>query len=74
MCLTPPTSPPPRSPDGHITAWLLMGKPDLGMTINGCLAGLVAITAPCAFVTLPASILIGGIGGVLVVFAVLFFR
>jgi Amt family ammonium transporter len=56
-----------------ITAWLLLGKPDLGMTINGCLAGLVAITAPCAYVTFPASILIGGIGGVLVVFAVLFF-
>jgi Amt family ammonium transporter len=56
-----------------ITAWLLLGKPDLGMTINGCLAGLVAITAPCAYVTFPAALLIGGIGGVLVVFAVLFF-
>jgi Amt family ammonium transporter len=44
-----------------ITAWLLMGKPDLGMTINGCLAGFVAITAPCAFVTLPAALVIGGI-------------
>jgi len=38
------------------TAWILLGKPDLGMTINGCLAGLVAITAPCAFVTIPVSI------------------
>jgi ammonium transporter, Amt family len=56
-----------------VTAWILMGKPDLGMTINGCLAGLVAITAPCAYVTLPASILIGGLAGVLVVFAVVFF-
>ncbi len=56
-----------------ITAWVVLGKPDLGMTINGCLAGLVAITAPCAFVTLPMSILIGGIGGVLVVFAVIMF-
>ncbi|MBK9429051.1 MAG: ammonium transporter [Elusimicrobia bacterium] len=56
-----------------ITAWMLMGKPDLGMTINGCLAGLVAITAPCAFVTFPAALLIGGIAGVLVVFAVMFF-
>jgi len=55
------------------TAWLRLGKPDLGMTINGCLAGLVAITAPCAFVTLPVALLIGGIAGVLVVFAVLFF-
>lgn len=56
-----------------ITAWLVLGKPDIGMTINGCLAGLVAITAPCAFVTLPMSLVIGGIGGVIVVFAVLFF-
>jgi Amt family ammonium transporter len=54
------------------TAWIVLGKPDLGMTINGCLAGLVSITAPCAFVTFPASILIGGIGGILVVFAVIF--
>ena len=27
-------------------AWMMLGKPDLGMTLNGCLAGLVAITAP----------------------------
>ncbi len=56
-----------------LTAWIVMGKPDLGMTINGCLAGLVAITAPCAFVTLPASVIIGGLAGVLVVFAVILF-
>jgi Amt family ammonium transporter len=55
------------------TAWLVLGKPDLGMTINGCLAGLVAITAPCAFVGLGSSLIIGGAAGVLVVFAVLFF-
>jgi Amt family ammonium transporter len=55
------------------TAWILMGKPDLGMTINGCLAGFVAITAPCAFVTLQASVIIGALSGVLVVFAVIFF-
>ncbi len=54
-------------------AWLLLGKPDLGMTLNGCLAGLVAITAPCAFVTAGASILIGAIGGAIVVLAVMFF-
>jgi Amt family ammonium transporter len=56
-----------------LTAWWLLGKPDLSMILNGCLAGLVAITAPCAFVTIPSGALIGLIGGVLVVFAVLFF-
>ena len=38
-----------------IIAWLLLGKPDLAMTLNGCLAGLVAITAPCAFVINPRA-------------------
>ena len=42
------------------------------MSINGLLAGLVAITAPCAFVTAPAAVLIGSIAGVLVVWAALF--
>jgi ammonium transporter, Amt family len=56
-----------------LTCWLLLGKPDLGMTLNGCLAGLVAITAPCAFVTVPASMVIGAIAGVLVVLAVIGF-
>jgi Amt family ammonium transporter len=54
-------------------AWLVLGKPDLGMTINGCLAGLVAITAPCAYVSVNSSLIIGGAAGVIVVFAVLFF-
>jgi Amt family ammonium transporter len=56
-----------------LTSWLLMGKPDLGMTLNGCLAGLVAITAPCAFVGVGSSIVIGLIAGVLVVVAVMMF-
>jgi Amt family ammonium transporter len=56
-----------------IASWLLMGKPDLGMTLNGCLAGLVAITAPCAFVGVGTSLLIGAIAGVLVVLAVMMF-
>jgi Amt family ammonium transporter len=56
-----------------LTAWLLLKKPDLSMILNGCLAGLVAITAPCAFVTVNASIIIGAIAGVLVVLSVLFF-
>ena len=56
-----------------ILSWILLGKPDLGMTINGCLAGLVAITAPCAFVTVGASIVIGLIAGILVVLSVIGF-
>ncbi|GAK49269.1 ammonium transporter [Candidatus Moduliflexus flocculans] len=56
-----------------ITAWLVLGKPDLSMIVNGSLAGLVAITAPCAFVSVGSSFIIGVIAGVLVVFAVLFF-
>lgn len=56
-----------------VMAWLLLGKPDLSMILNGCLAGLVAITAPCAFVSVPISIVIGLIAGTLVVLAVLFF-
>jgi Amt family ammonium transporter len=54
-------------------AWLILGKPDLGMTLNGSLAGLVAITAPCAFVTVPVAVVIGLIAGVLVVLSVLAF-
>ena len=56
-----------------VTSWLVMGKPDLGMTVNGCLAGLVGITGSCAYVSLAASLLIGAIAGILVVFAVRFF-
>lgn len=54
-------------------SWFLLGKPDLGMTINGCLAGLVGITAPCAFVSLPSALIIGIIAGILVVLAVIGF-
>jgi ammonium transporter, Amt family len=55
------------------TAWFYLGKPDLSMIINGVLAGLVAITAPCAFVSIPASLIIGFIAGVIVVFSVTLF-
>ena len=44
-------------------------KADPGMIANGMLAGLVAITAPCAFVTSTSSVLIGAIAGLLVIFA-----
>jgi Amt family ammonium transporter len=54
-----------------ITIWLIGGKPDLSMTMNGCLAGLVAITASCAFVAPWASLVIGAIGGVIVVLGAL---
>jgi len=50
--------------------WKMFGKPDLSMAMNGALAGLVAVTAPCAFIDPWAAITIGGIGGVLVVFGV----
>ncbi|MEN6307017.1 MAG: ammonium transporter [Anaerohalosphaeraceae bacterium] len=56
-----------------IVSYLLLRKPDLGMTLNGCLAGLVAITAPCAFVSVSSALIIGAIAGVLVVLAVLMF-
>lgn len=56
-----------------ITAWVVLGKPDLGMTVNGCLAGLVAITGGCAYITIEMSLLIGAVAGVFVVFAVMFF-
>ena len=51
--------------------WLMFGKPDASMTLNGALAGLVAITAGCAFVSLASAVVIGLLAGVLVVLAVL---
>jgi Amt family ammonium transporter len=55
-----------------IVMWLKFGKPDPTMCANGLLAGLVAITAPCAFVTAPSAVLIGAIAGVVVIYSVLF--
>ena len=56
-----------------LVAWLWLGKPDFSMTVNGALAGLVAITAPCAFVSVEGSVIIGLIAGVIVVPAVVIF-
>ncbi|MDR0561571.1 MAG: ammonium transporter [Spirochaetaceae bacterium] len=53
-------------------SWAWFKKPDVSMTMNGILAGLVSITAPCAVVSPGASIVIGFIGGILVVLAVEF--
>jgi ammonium transporter, Amt family len=61
---------------GALSAMIYMmiryGKPDPSMMANGMLAGLVAITAPCAFVTAPAAVLIGLVSGVLVCWSVFF--
>jgi Amt family ammonium transporter len=56
-----------------ITSWIKFKKPEISMSLNGALAGLVAITAPCATVTPLSSVIIGAIAGVVVVLAVLFF-
>ena len=53
------------------TAWMKFGKPDLSIALNGSLAGLVAITAPCSVVDFGASFAIGLVAGVLVVFGVI---
>lgn len=56
-----------------ITSWFLQGKADVGMTLNGALAGLVAITAGTAAVSPVFAVLIGLLAGLIVVFAVGFF-
>jgi len=54
-------------------SWIKFGKPEVGMSLNGALAGLVAITAGCANVTPGSAIIIGLVAGVLVLIAVMFF-
>jgi Amt family ammonium transporter len=52
-------------------AWAILGKPDIGMTINGALGGLVGITAGCAFVGIGSALIIGAIAGAIIVLGVL---
>jgi Amt family ammonium transporter len=56
-----------------ITVWIKFRTPDAGMSLNGALAGLVAITSPCATVTPLSAVIIGAVAGVIVVLSVLFF-
>jgi Amt family ammonium transporter len=58
---------------GIIYMWNVHGKPDPSMMCNSMLAGLVAITSPCAFVTPISAFIIGAIAGVLVIWSVAFF-
>lgn len=55
-----------------VFSWKSAGKPDIGMTLNGALAGLVGITAPCANVAPWAAVIIGCVAGGLVVWSVAF--
>jgi ammonium transporter, Amt family len=56
-----------------VTSWILSGKPDLSMTINGILAGLVGVTAGCYVVGYAGAFWIGLVAGIIVVFSVGFF-
>lgn len=47
------------------TMWKQQGRPDMGITLNGALAGLVAITPACAYVNVGSSVLIGAIAGII---------
>jgi len=57
---------------GMLTIWKITGKPDPSMSANGMLGGLVAITAPCAFVSPLGAVIIGTLAGILVIYSVLF--
>ena len=52
------------------TAWLITGKPDVGFSLNGVLAGLVGITAGAASLSFPAAVFTGLVAGVIMVFSV----
>jgi Amt family ammonium transporter len=73
ICVTTNTAAAMALLTSTIASSMIRGKPELGMTINGVLAGLVAITAPCAYVSVLSSAIIGAISGFTVVLAVEFF-
>lgn len=56
-----------------LTSWIVLKKPDLSMSLNGILAGLVGITAGADQMTAGGAVVIGAVAGVIVVFSVLFF-
>lgn len=56
-----------------LISWIVIGKADVPTMLNGALAGLVAITASCAFVETQVSVIIGAIAGILVFYSVRFF-
>jgi Amt family ammonium transporter len=56
-----------------VVSWITYGKPDVSMALNGVVAGLVGITAPCASVAPWAAVVIGAVAGILVFYGVLFF-
>jgi Amt family ammonium transporter len=56
-----------------VVSWRIAGKPDLSMSLNGILAGLVGITAGADTVGITSAVIIGGIAGGVVVFSVMFF-
>ncbi len=56
-----------------VVSWIKFGKADAGMSLNGALAGLVAITAGCANVNPLGAVIIGAVAGGIVVLSVLFF-
>jgi Amt family ammonium transporter len=66
------------SATGTVGAYVIVitkfGKPDPSMLCNGMLAGLVAISGPCAFVSPAGAVIIGAVAGILVVYSVLFFE
>ena len=57
-----------------LISWVVLGKSDIPTMLNGTLAGLVAITASCAFVETWASVVIGAIAGIIVFYSARFFE